>query len=72
MKIRRVAPKEALPRKGHFVFQSGHKTLLQLAIDEDDHDTTEYIETLLKVGHGGKDILASYYKQLYMDIKCIR
>ena len=60
MNIRRVAPKEALPRKGHFVFQSGHKTLLQLAIDEDDHDTTEYIETLLKVGHGGKVILASY------------
>ena len=27
----------------------GYKTILHLAIDEDDHDTTDYIDVLLKV-----------------------
>ena len=33
------------------IIQVGYKTILHLAIDEDDFDATPYVEALLKVLH---------------------
>ena len=34
----------------------GYKTILHLALDEDDHDTTRYIEALLEAGASAKHL----------------
>ena len=34
----------------------GYKTILHLALDEDDHDTTRYIEALLESGASAKHL----------------
>ena len=34
-----------------YFLEVGYKTILHLAIDEDDHDTLEYIDILLQVNY---------------------
>ena len=39
----------------------GYKTILHLALDEDDHDTTRYIEALLEAGASARHLNSHLY-----------